>query len=131
MRCKCLTCYTETRAQIKTLLPSSVMVKISLTDFVQIALLLVTLYMTLHYKHRAEVNILGDEGVRFCMFFVLFFNFSAKEKNLPYNPDQNQTQFWQPTIKLLLAIQTSHQDNTTAATPPPPNKNSLLNKVRL
>lgn len=58
------------QAQIKkTLLPSSVMVKISLTDFVQIALLLVTLYMTLHCKHSTEVNILGDYGVQF--FFVL------------------------------------------------------------
>lgn len=48
------------QAQIKTLLPSSVMVKISLTDFAQIALLLAMLYMTVHYKHHTDVNILRD-----------------------------------------------------------------------
>lgn len=100
------------RAQIKTLLPSSVMVKISLTDFVQIALLLATLYMTLHYKHRTEVNILGDYGVR---FFFFFLRLGKKENNSTYNPN---TRFWQATIELLLAIQTSYQDNTTAAPPP-------------
>lgn len=68
------------RAQIKTLLPSSVMVKISLTDFVQIALLLATLYMTLHYKHRTEVNILGDYGVRFFYLFIFFLTSRQKGK---------------------------------------------------
>lgn len=43
MRCKCLTWYTEMQAQIKTLLPASMMVKISLTDSSQITPLLSTL----------------------------------------------------------------------------------------
>lgn len=49
------------QAQIKTLLPSSVMVKISLTDSSQITLLLAALYMTLCQTHHTDVNILGDD----------------------------------------------------------------------
>lgn len=46
MRCKCLTWHTEKRAEIKTLLPSSLMVKISLTDSSQITPLSLVLYVT-------------------------------------------------------------------------------------
>lgn len=116
------------RAQIKTLLPSSVMVKISLTDFVQIALLLATLYMTLHYKHSTEVNILGDYGVR---FFFVFFYVSAKRKIIQ-RTTQTHGSGRRPSSSYL---QFKHSITITQQQHPHPhhplNKNSLLNKVKL
>lgn len=120
------------RAEIKTLLPSSVMVKISLADFVQIALLLATLYMTLHYKQRTEVNILGDYRARFSFSFFFFSNVSTKGK-LFQRATQTHSSGGPPSSSYSPFKHPTKITQQQHPLPPtlPQNKNSLLNKVRL